>query len=120
MYYEAYDAGVYKLIDGKVVGAYHAGLARYIEERYNLKSHAVRNVGIIELKKIILGNNFFIASVTPEIRYAPQKSLRKSGHLVLVFGVLERGGVTKFIFHILRESFKIIIHIDSNIIVNNN
>lgn len=83
----------------KVVGAYHAELARYIEEKYNLKSYAVRNVSVRELKQIILDNNFFIASVTPEIRYAPQKSLRKSGHLVLVFGVLERGGVTKFIFH---------------------
>jgi len=99
IYHEAYDFGVYKLIDGKVIGAYHAELARYIEEKYNLKSCAIRNVDVKKLKKIILDNNFFIASVSPEIRHAPQKSSVKNGHLVLVFGVLEVNNITKFIFH---------------------
>jgi len=99
MYREAYVSGVYKLIDGKVIGAYHGELARYIEEKYGLKSRAVRNVDSEKLKKIILDNNFFIASITSEIRYAPQHPDRKSGHLVLVFGIMVQGGITKFIFH---------------------
>lgn len=99
IYKEAFEFGVYELVEDKVVGAYHKKFAQYIKERFNLESFAVRNMNFRKLKKIILDDSFFIASVTPDIRYFPEKSAERSGHLVLVFGISEEDAVQKIIFH---------------------
>jgi len=99
MYQEAFDFGVYELVGDKVIGAYHKKFAQYIQEKFNLESSTVRNVNFRKIKKIILNGNFFIASVTPDIRYFPKKSAERSGHLILVFGISEEDAVQKIIFH---------------------
>jgi hypothetical protein len=95
MYQATFDFGVYKLIDGKIIGAYHKPLAQYIKKEFHLESSAMRDVTTKKLEEIILNNNFFIASVTPEIRLCPTLPTKKGGHLIFIFGIKNNS----FIFH---------------------
>ena len=92
MYQTAFDKyGVYKMEKGKVLGAYHKELAKYIETELGLKAITKRNLTVNDVKGIVGGDNFFIASVSSRISDFNVEPKRKKGHLVLVYGFNEQG-----------------------------
>jgi hypothetical protein len=95
MYKKAFQHGAYKFINNKVVGAYHQELANFIETEFKLKSYTAKDLSAADVGRIISDGNFFIASVTPDIRCQPNIPDRKNGHLILVFGSEK----DKLIFH---------------------
>ena len=82
---------VYKMENGKVLGAYHKELADYIETELSLKAIAKRNLTVDDVKSIVGEDNFFIASVSGEISDLNVEPKRKKGHMVLVYGFNEQG-----------------------------
>ena len=101
MYHKALDHyHVFKLIDGKLIGAYHRELASYISGEFNLSAQAVRYQTIEDVAGLIEHGNFFIASVSAEIRKLEgQEPKRQNGHFVLVWGVERTQDSGYFIIH---------------------
>lgn len=100
LYKQAFRYGVYKLEDKNVHGAYHQELAEFITKKYRLKAKAVQNIKTQkQLINIIKNNNFFIASVTPEIRDYAKNPTKKQGHLILVFDCHKTGNQHYLTFH---------------------
>lgn len=100
MYRMAFDAGVFKTIDGQVVGAYHRQLEDFIYHEFGLVAFADRRRSTSDIAQAISRGRYVIASVSSAIReidgVVPEK---KSGHLVLVYAVeLTEHGRT-FVLH---------------------
>jgi len=91
MYRMAFDDGVFRMVDGEVVGAYHKQLAAHVAKRFGLVgSRAMRGLSAEDVAVIVGGDDprYVIASVSAKIRDlvgSPPES--KGGHLVLVYGV---------------------------------
>lgn len=101
MYRTAFDQyGVFRMVDDKVVGAYHRELAGYVHDVFGLNTEAVRRQSVEDVAQAILDGWYVIASVSAEIRDASVlEPLRRNGHLVLVFDVGERDGAAGFLLH---------------------
>ena len=101
MYQVAYEKyKVYRMVEGKVIGAYHKPLAKYMKSEFGLKTEAVQDVDVFDVASFIRGDKVFIASVTPQIRsldgIAPRS---KNGHLVLIYGIRPHGNDFHFLIH---------------------
>jgi hypothetical protein len=101
MYRTAFDDyGVFKMVDGAVIGAYHKELARYIERGCGLAAYAKRGMSANDVADMINGGWYIIASVSASIREpdgeVPEK---KGGHLVLVHRVEKTNSNQAFIIH---------------------
>ncbi len=100
MYRAATDAGVFKMVDGQVVGAHHRQLEDFIYHEFGLVVFAYRRRSTGDIAHMVLRGRYVIASVSPSIREiggdVPEK---KSGHLVLIYAVetTEKGRV--FVLH---------------------
>jgi len=96
MYRTAFDAyGVFKNVDGSVVGAYHREFAEYVRSEFDLPAEARRGLSANDVAAAV-ADSYVIASVSPNIREIDGLSpVTKSGHLVLVYRVeeTERGRV---------------------------
>lgn len=101
LYEQAFEQGVYKEVDGRIIGAYHQELARFIGGNdWGLYAQSIRFINSQYLLREFLDNGFvLIASVTPEIRYAPTLPSNHGGHLVLVYGYEIKPDGVYFIFH---------------------
>lgn len=101
MYQTAFkDYSVYQWHNGKILGAFHKKLARYLRKAFGLKAKAKRGLSLEDIANHIRRDRFVIASVTPEIRFLDtSEPKRKSGHLVLVFGVEQTADGLIFIVH---------------------
>ena len=100
LYKQAFGYGVYKLKDGCTHGACHQELAEFITKKFKLKARAIQNIKTQkQLINILRSNDFFIASVTPEIRDSPKKPTKKQGHLILVFNCHKIDNQYNLTFH---------------------
>ncbi len=94
--------GVYKTVDGQVVGAYHAELGEYAREElgFLMGGMTKRNCTTGGLVDLLRTGRYVVASVSPEIRNLDGgKPKQKSGHLVLVYGYEETSNGRVFILH---------------------
>lgn len=101
MYRVAFDQyGVFRLIDGQVVGAYHKELAEYVRAEFGLRATALRRQSTDDLASLINSGHYFIASVSSQIRDLDgQSPTRQNGHFALVYGVSETPTGRVFILH---------------------
>lgn len=101
MYRTAFDEyGVFKMVGGAVIGAYHRDLASYVQGACDLASYAKRKMSADDVADDVLSGWYVIASVSPQIRDLlgppPEK---KGGHLVLVYGVEDTEQGRVFVLH---------------------
>ncbi|NBT37921.1 MAG: hypothetical protein EBT21_07430, partial [Actinobacteria bacterium] len=69
MYRTAFDAyGVFKMVDGSVIGAYHRDLASYVTGEFGLAAEARRNLSAGDVAAAIVDGHYVVASVSPKIR----------------------------------------------------
>ncbi|MFA4845657.1 MAG: C39 family peptidase [Patescibacteria group bacterium] len=101
MYHRAFDQyQVFKMIDGELIGAYHRELASYIEAEFGLSVTALRHQTVEDVAKLLEEGNYFIASVSAEIRKLDgQEPKKRNGHFVLVWGVERTQSGDNFIIH---------------------
>lgn len=93
LYARAFEAQVYRRVEGKVVGAYHVTLASFIMLEFGLSSTAERNLSLSDIARYLAEGNAVFASVSPAIRhlvggYPPPNP---SGHFVFVYGFCDEG-----------------------------
>ncbi|MFA6591435.1 MAG: C39 family peptidase [Patescibacteria group bacterium] len=92
--------GVYRLVDGRIIGAYHRELASYVKGEFGLKARALRRQSTDNVARWISRGYYFIASVSSDIRKTgAEVPIRQNGHLVLVYDVLETSEGRFFILH---------------------
>lgn len=91
MYRDAFGRGVYRMVDGDVIGAFHRELADYARRQFSFaRSRAARGLSADAVADTVYAERpeYVIASVSPQIRNLegppPEK---KGGHLVLVYDV---------------------------------
>lgn len=101
MYRNAFDGyGVFKTVDGNIVGAYHRELATFVEREYGLAARAMRNMSGNDLARYVDDGQYAVASVSASIR-DPGSGLpeRRSGHLVLVYRVEQTDAGRAYVLH---------------------
>jgi hypothetical protein len=103
MYRDAFERGVYRMVDGDVIGAYHKELAEYGRRQFAFtRSRAARGLSADAVADTVYAERpeYVIASVSAQIRDLegppPEK---KSGHLVLVYGVETTDEGRFFVLH---------------------
>lgn len=101
MYKTAFEMyAVFKIIDGRVIGAYHEALAAYIRGEFKLDAKAVRHRSALDVHRLVKNGAWFIASVSAEIRHpGPNAPEKKTGHLVLVFDAFREDDLDGFRIH---------------------
>lgn len=101
MYQTAFDQyGVFRMIDSRVVGAYHRELAQYARMEFGLFTECVRGQSTSDIAQLLTRGAFVIASVSSKIRKLEGANPeRRSGHLVLVYRVQENNGRRSFLIH---------------------
>lgn len=101
MYQKAFDQyGVFRMIDGRVVGAYHRELAQYTRMEFGLFTECVRGQSTSDIAQLLTRGAFVIASVSSKIRKLEGANPeRRSGHFVLVYGVHEDNNSRSFLIH---------------------
>jgi len=92
--------GAYRMVDGKILGAYHRELARYVKGEFCLKARALRRQPTANVAKWVSRGYYFVASVSSDIRkHSTEAPKRQNGHLVLVYGVRETLEGRFFVLH---------------------
>ncbi len=101
MYRKAFDEyGVFRMIDGEVVGSYHRELARYLCDEFEFDAMPKRGLRPDDLVKIVREGGCFIASVSAKIRFLEEETpMKKVGHLVLIYDVVETSEGRWFVLH---------------------
>lgn len=101
MYRKAFDEyGVFRMIGGEVVGSYHRELARYLCDEFGFDARAMRGLGADDVAKILDEGGCLIASVSAKIRFLDGEApVKKTGHLVLVYRVVDADGGRYFVLH---------------------
>lgn len=91
---ELYDRAmkylVYRDIDNRIIGAYHASLATFIELEFGLFAEARRDMTAAGVAKAMMTNECAVfASVSPQIRSTDIAEAPKipSGHFVFLYGL---------------------------------
>ena len=80
------EYGGYKMPLETSPGLFYKPFVHFINQRYGLHATAVGALTLTEIKQIISDGGYAMVSVTAEIRFPFREPLRRSGHLVLVFG----------------------------------
>lgn len=101
MYQKAFDQyGVFRMIEDRVIGAYHRELAQYARIEFGFFTKCIRGQSTTDIAQLVTSGSFVIASVSPEIRtLAGAKPEHRSGHLVLVYGIHEDNNDRAFLIH---------------------
>ena len=88
---------VYRDIDDRIIGAYHASLATFIELEFSLVAEAKRNMSAADVAAALMDDCAVFASVSPQIRCTDAAPAPKnpSGHFVFVYGL----GLDSVILH---------------------
>ncbi len=91
---ELYDRAmkyfVYRDIDNRIIGAYHANLATFIELEFGLFAEARRDMTAADVAKVMMTDECAVfASVSPQIRSSDIAEAPKipSGHFVFLYGL---------------------------------
>jgi len=89
LYERAFEAGVYRYQEERVIGAYHREFANFINQEFQLKSRVERRISATRITQLIQQEgSFVIASVSADIRnQTGPLPETKNGHFVLVYGV---------------------------------
>lgn len=81
---------VYRDIDNRIIGAYHANLATFIELEFGLIAEVRRDMKAADVAQALMTDECAVfASVSPQIRCTDAASTPKnpSGHFVFVYGL---------------------------------
>jgi hypothetical protein len=70
--------------DGTIKGLIYAPFVEFIRNDFGIKGSVITNITAYDIKTLMLGSVFFIASVHPGLRWPNIDPPRKGGHLVLV------------------------------------
>lgn len=100
MYRTAFDQGVFKMVDGNVIGAYHSELADYIAQEFGYHASTHRRRTTEDLARSIADGAYAIVSVSAAVRDLDGgKPERKNGHLVLAYAVEQTEQGRVFVLH---------------------
>lgn len=104
MYRTAFDRyGVFRMVDGAVIGAYHKELAAYVAGEFGFeRAWTARGLTTDRVAELVRGDDsqYVIASVSASIRELEgSEPEKKGGHLVLVYDAEDTDAGRVFILH---------------------